>query len=245
MSRKVSLAVGQTARTACARGLLRTGVDEKSGELLTVSVPAERVGRAARLVAATVTELLADRWNAVDVDVPDSGEWAVCPTCSWQGDRDQGAWQRIAARGLAHQTKTVADRATDAMAIRTVVDRLEAGAVIAPTAPKTSRDRSKAGPTGHKSTRPTPGRRRAPSPAKPFGRVGKRPEGHAHTHRGRLPRAAHRHQGVTTISTPATSRHRPRGAALGAGFHLHAHATPPWWERIPEPDAMSDTGSPS
>ncbi|MCX4693110.1 zinc ribbon domain-containing protein [Streptomyces sp. NBC_01408] len=160
-------------------------------------------------------------------------KWAICLACSWQGDRDQGAWQRIAARGLAHQTKTVADRATGAMAIRTVVDRLEAGAVITPTAPKTSRDRSKAGPTRHKSTRPTPRRRRTPSPARPFGRVGKRPEGHAHTDRGRLPRAAHRHQGVTTISTPATSRHRPRGAALGVGFHLHAHATPPWWERSP------------
>lgn len=172
-------------------------------------------------------------------------KWAICPNpdCSWQGDRDQGAWQRIAARGLAHQTKTVADRTTGAMAIRAVVDRLEAGAVITPTAPKTSRDRSKTGPTRHKSTRPTPRRRRTPSPARPFSRAGKRPEGHTHTDRGRLPRAAHRHQGVTTISTPSTGRHRPRGAALGAGFHLHAHATPPRWEHVLEPDAMSDTGS--
>ena len=26
-------------------------------------------------------------------------KWARCPVCGWQGDRDQGAWQRIAARG--------------------------------------------------------------------------------------------------------------------------------------------------
>jgi len=32
-------------------------------------------------------------------------KWARCPGCGWQGDRDQGAWMRIAARGLAHQPK--------------------------------------------------------------------------------------------------------------------------------------------
>ncbi|MFD9408430.1 zinc ribbon domain-containing protein [Streptomyces sp. NPDC059989] len=68
-------------------------------------------------------------------------KWAICPTCSWQGDRDQGAWQRIAARGLTHQAKTVTDRSTGTMAIRTVVDTPEAGAVVTPTAPMTSRDR--------------------------------------------------------------------------------------------------------
>ncbi|MGW0391971.1 zinc ribbon domain-containing protein [Streptomyces sp. NPDC003042] len=169
-------------------------------------------------------------------------KWAICPSCSWQGDRDQGAWRRIAARGLAHQTKTVTDRTTGVMAIRTVVDTLEAGAVITPTVPRTSRaDRSKTGSTRRQTARPAPRRRRAPSPARPTGPAGKRPEGHAHTDRTRLPRAAHRHQDVTTISTP-TSRHRPRGAALGAGFHLHAHATPPRWD-IPPPDTVSGTGS--
>ncbi|WP_245606420.1 transposase [Streptomyces himastatinicus] len=40
-------------------------------------------------------------------------KWAICPNteCGWQGDRDQGAWRRIAARGLTHQNKTVTDRA--------------------------------------------------------------------------------------------------------------------------------------
>ncbi|MGN9843884.1 zinc ribbon domain-containing protein [Nonomuraea sp. H19] len=61
------------------------------------------------------------------------------------------------------------------------------------------------------------------------------------TDRMRLPRAAHRHQDGTTISTP-TQRHRPRGAALGAGFHLHAHATAPRWAP-PMPDTTPDMGS--
>ncbi|WP_251060508.1 transposase [Streptomyces sp. ISL-100] len=180
-------------------------------------------------------------------------KWAICPDrygCGWQGDRDHGAWRRIAARGLTHQTKTVTDRATGAMVIRSVVEKLEARAVIRP-APKTSRDRSKTGPTRRHTARPAPRRRRAPSPAGPSGPAGKRPEGHAPTDRTRLPRAAHRHQSMTTISTPSprlrpggppSGRHRPRGTALGAGFHLHAHTTPPRWAE-PAPDTTSDTGS--
>jgi len=175
-------------------------------------------------------------------------KWASCPSCHWQGDRDQGAWQRIAARGLTHQTKTVTDSTSGAMVIRTVVDKLEAGAVITPTTPKTKKtsrnNRSKTGPTRHRTTRPAPRRRRAPSPTSPTGPAGKCPEGHAPTDRHRLPRAANRHQDVTTISTP-TNRHMPRGAPLGAGFHLHAHATAPRWEHTLEPDTTSGTGSPS
>ncbi|MEW2396737.1 zinc ribbon domain-containing protein [Streptomyces sp. NPDC046862] len=181
--------------------------------------------------------------------------WAICPNpqCDWQGDRDTGAWQRIAARGLAHQTKTVTDRATGIMSIRSVVDKLETTAVVTPATKASRADRSKTGPTRHRTTRPAPRRRRAPSPTGPTGPAGKRPEGHAPPGRMRLPRAAHRHQGVTTISTPSPGlrpggppprRHRPRGAALGAGFHLHAHATPPRWAD-PTPYAMSDMGSPT
>jgi IS605 OrfB family transposase len=157
-------------------------------------------------------------------------KWARCPACSWQGDRDQGAWQRIAARGLAHQVKTAADRTSGALVVRSVSDDLEARAVI--TAPQASRkDRSKTGPTRRRSTRPAPRRRQAPSLAGPSGPAGKRPEGHAHTDR-RLPRAADRYQGGHAISS-STKRHQPRGVALGAGFHLHAHATPPRWEPDP------------
>ncbi|MFF7978221.1 zinc ribbon domain-containing protein [Streptomyces sp. NPDC007901] len=181
-------------------------------------------------------------------------KWAVCPDrdgCGWQGDRDTGAWRRIAARGLTHQTMTVVDRTTGQMVVRAVVDNLEAQAVITPTAPQASRtDRSKTGPTRQRRTRPAPRRRRVPSPTSPSGLAGQRPEGHVPPGRMQLPRAAQRYQGVTTISTPTAGPrpgrppcgpHRPRGAALGAGFHLHAHASPPRWEQIP--DSTSDTGS--
>ncbi|WP_226899917.1 zinc ribbon domain-containing protein [Nonomuraea phyllanthi] len=177
-------------------------------------------------------------------DRPAISGWkgASCPNpaCGWQGDRDQGAWQRIAARGLTHQTQTSVERTTATMAIRSVSESLEAQALITPNTPKTDRtDRSKTGPTRRSTTCPAPRRRRAPSPARPLAPAGQRPEGPASTDRP-LPRAAHRHQGGATTSTP-TTRHRPRGAALGAGFHLHVHATPPRWETIP--GTMSSLGS--
>jgi hypothetical protein len=169
-------------------------------------------------------------------------KWAICPNndCGWQGDRDHGAWRRIAARGLTHQAKTVIDRTSGTMVIPSVVDKLETTAVITATAKANRKDRSKTGPTRHHTPRPVPRRRGAPSPTGPSGPAGKRPEGHAPADRTRLPRAAHRHQGVNAISTPTTRRHRPRGAVLGAGFHLHAHASPPRWETIPE--THSDSG---
>ena len=186
-------------------------------------------------------------------------KWALCPNpeCGWQGDRDTGAWQRIAARGLTHQAKTVVDRPSASMVIRSMVDKLEARAVVTPasTVQIRRKDRSKTGHTRRQTSRPAPRRRRAPSPARPTGPAGQRPEGHVHTGRTRLPRAAHRHQGVTTISAPFPqpsapadqgrphhSRHRPRGAARGAGFHLHVHATPPRWAH-PTPDTTSGMGS--
>jgi IS605 OrfB family transposase len=152
-------------------------------------------------------------------------KWARCPSCGWQGDRDQGAWQRIAARGLAHQPKTAAGRVTGTMLVRAVDDSLEATAVVAaPYAP--GRDRSKAGPTRGRTSRPAP-RRRGTPPAPPPGGA-QRPGGHAHTARTPLPRAATRDQGATTIGcTPSPHPHQARGAALGMGFHLNAHATPP------------------
>lgn len=171
-------------------------------------------------------------------------KWALCPNpeCGWQGDRDMGAWQRIAARGLVHQSMTVVDRASGIMIIRGLVDILEARAIVEPaTASIRRNDRSKTGPTRHRTTRPAPRRRGAPSPTGLSSPAGKRPEGHVPTGRKRLPRAAHRHQVVTTISTPTTGQHRPRGAALGAGFHRHVHAAPPRWETVPRP--QSDSGS--
>ncbi|MGW7672803.1 zinc ribbon domain-containing protein [Streptomyces sp. NPDC054775] len=171
-------------------------------------------------------------------------KWALRPNpgCGWQGDRDTGAWQHIAARGLTHQTRTVTDRAVGALTIRSVVDTLEIQAVVTPATQASRKDRSKTGPTRRRTTRPAPRRHRAPSPTRPTGPAGKPPEGHAPPGPKQLPRAAHPHQGVTTISTPTTGRHPPRGAALGAGFHLHAHATPPRWTE-PTPDLTLHMGS--
>jgi hypothetical protein len=79
-------------------------------------------------------------------------KWAICPNpdCGWQGDRDNGAWQRIAARGLAHQDAT-AGRA-GAMAIRVITNSAEAAALITPEPPGS--DRFKAGPTPATSSTP-------------------------------------------------------------------------------------------
>ncbi|MER5918298.1 zinc ribbon domain-containing protein [Streptomyces sp. NPDC001982] len=234
------------------RGQIANRVRHLAAEtgIAVVTVPARNTSR-------HCPQCLTPLWHRKAPDRPTAPgwKWAICPDrdgCGWQGDRDMGAWRRIAARGLTHQAETVTDRTTGQLAIRSVVDELEATAVITPTARQASRiDRSKTGPTRQQPTRPAPRRRRAPSPTRPHGPVGKRPEGHAPTDRTRLPRAVHRHQGVTTISTPSpgprpgeppSSRHRPRGTTLGAGFHLHAHATRPRWE-IPLPDTTSDTGS--
>ena len=51
--------------------------------------------------------------KAPDQPTEPGWKWASCPGCGWQGDRDQGAWQRIAARGLTHQRKTTTSPARD------------------------------------------------------------------------------------------------------------------------------------
>jgi hypothetical protein len=125
------------------------------------------------------------------------------------------------------------------MTVRKVDDELEQRAVVAPYASgHVVRDRSKAGPTPRRSTaRRAPRRRTAPSPPRPGGRGGQRPEGHATPARPPLPRAAARDQRVNaTCTEPARRPHRARGAALGAGFHSNAHATPPQREPDPQHD---------
>lgn len=157
-------------------------------------------------------------------------KWASCPGCGWQGDRDHGAWMRIAARGLAHQDTTALDRKAGTMSVRAVDQTLETRAVIIPYTASLG-DRSKTGPTPrrNKTSRPAPRRRGTPSRPGPPGPRRQRPEGNATPARSPLPRAAARDQGEqdTISSTPARRPHRARGAALGAGFHLGAHATPP------------------
>ncbi|WP_425428564.1 zinc ribbon domain-containing protein [Streptomyces yerevanensis] len=99
-----------------------------------VTVPARNTSRH----CPHCLEVLRHR-KASDRPTTPGWKWALCGSCGWQGDRDQGAWKRIAARGLTHQARTVTDRTTGAMAIRSVIDTLEAGAVITPTVPKTCR----------------------------------------------------------------------------------------------------------
>ncbi|MFD6876136.1 MULTISPECIES: zinc ribbon domain-containing protein [unclassified Streptomyces] len=236
--------MGRTMNTRLSQQVRGRIVDRIRGAaaemgIAVVGVPARNTSRHCPRCLA----LLRHR-KAPDKPTTPGWKWAFCPDCGWQGDRDQGAWQRIAARGLTHQATTATDRTTGRMGIPAIVAACEADAIITPAAPENARaDRAKAGSTRRRTARPAPGRRGAPSSTGPEGSVDRRPEGHVHKDRRRLPRAAHRHQGVTTMGeVPTTGRHRPRGAALGAGFHLHAHATAPRWE-IPLPEHTPGAGT--
>ncbi|MFD9281420.1 hypothetical protein ACFWD7_29680 [Streptomyces mirabilis] len=74
MSRKLPLGEGETARTASAHGVLRAGVEEKTGEVLSAAVLSERVVWAGDLVSGMAADLLGTHWNTTDVDVLASGE---------------------------------------------------------------------------------------------------------------------------------------------------------------------------
>lgn len=170
-------------------------------------------------------------------------KWAICPACGWQGDRDHGAWMRIAGRGLSHQEKTTVDRTTGTMVVRKINTALDAHSAVTLYAPV--KDRTKHGPTPRrrKTSSPAPRRRGTPSPVRPGGPAGQRPEGRVITARPPLPRAVSRDQGAVTASETSTvrCRHRVRGAALGAGFHLNVHATPPRWSSGLHPNPGSTT----
>jgi hypothetical protein len=224
MGRTMNTRLSQTVR---GRIVHRIGHIAAEHGIAVVTIPARGTSRHCPRCLAVLLHC-----KAPDTPTAPGWKWARCPACGWQGDRDTGAWQRIAARGLTHQAKTTTGRVSAAMTVRAVDDNLEAQAVITPYA--SGRDRSKNGPTARKSTpRRAPRRRTAPSPPRPARRGGQRPEGHATTARHTLPRAASRDQCATTTSQiPVRRPHRARGAALGAGFHLHAHAAPP---REPDP----------
>lgn len=98
MSRRLALAAGQVARSATARGLLRGGVDERTGESLPARVVAERVGWAADLVAAMAADLLAEHWNAGDVArlaAGVDGAGRVLPSNAWMALRRLGWGVRV------------------------------------------------------------------------------------------------------------------------------------------------------
>ncbi|MDD9379965.1 zinc ribbon domain-containing protein [Streptomyces sp. ZAF1911] len=172
--------------------------------------------------------LTAFRHHAAPDNTRPGWKWATCPhaRCGYSADRDVAAWQRIGARGLQHQHLTVLDRTSGTYVIRRTVQVLDQPVQH----PKpTNPDRTKSGPT---RDRPVPRqRRRVPAPpgtpaATPAaaGPGGKRPAGRQPqqpTHR-RQRRGGR--QAPHTMSTP--NRHQPTGARLGAGFHLHTHATP-------------------
>ncbi|MGW5434859.1 hypothetical protein ACWET9_48585, partial [Streptomyces sp. NPDC004059] len=88
MSRKLPLADGETSRTA--RALVRTGVEEKTGEVVTTAALAERVGWCTELAAAMMGALLAEHWNTADVNTLASGQDAggrKLPSNAWMALR--------------------------------------------------------------------------------------------------------------------------------------------------------------
>ncbi|MEH0418871.1 hypothetical protein [Streptomyces sp. B21-083] len=74
MSRRPPFGEGETGRTARARTVLRTAVEEKTGALVAAPVLAERASWAASLVSGIVEALVTGHWNTADVDRPASGE---------------------------------------------------------------------------------------------------------------------------------------------------------------------------
>ncbi|MEU6324688.1 transposase, partial [Streptomyces sp. NPDC047009] len=102
MSRKLPIGKAETSRTACARTLVRTGVDEKTGEVLTQAVLAERIGWCSDLVAGMVSVVLAERWNSRDVKVLASGVDGVgrnLPSNAWMALRRLG-WSSAPPEGV-------------------------------------------------------------------------------------------------------------------------------------------------
>ncbi|MGW0999247.1 hypothetical protein ACWD5V_39470 [Streptomyces sp. NPDC002523] len=100
MSRRLRLGEGEVARTACARGLLRVGMVEKTGKVLSAAVLAQRVGWAADLVSGMAADLLAAHWNATDVNTLASGTArAGLPSNAWMALRRLG-WITGPAGGI-------------------------------------------------------------------------------------------------------------------------------------------------
>ena len=107
MKRRPKAADGTVGRTACARVLIRGGVDEAAGEVLTAGELASRVSWCAALVSGMASALLAAHWNAPDVGALASGTDAAgrpLPASAWMALRRLG-WAASVAEGV-----TVSDR---------------------------------------------------------------------------------------------------------------------------------------
>ncbi|WP_345637676.1 zinc ribbon domain-containing protein [Rugosimonospora acidiphila] len=219
LNRRLSGAVRGQVSTAVHHLATKAGV-------AVVRVPARGTSSCCPRCGATVRHVKApDRLVA-------GYRWTTCG-CGLSADRDHAAAQRIAARGLANQTRTRRDPTTGGGIIRTAIDapihphrprrRKKTPGAAAPSRPR--RDRRKNGPT-RQQVRPAtfrcspllPSRRQTPAPAdSPQAVTGKRPA-------GRLPQETH--PGLQVPTTIPTRPHRVRGALLGHGFHHLVHATP-------------------
>ncbi|MGW5669935.1 hypothetical protein, partial [Micromonospora sp. NPDC003776] len=145
MSRTVSLVEGEASRTACVRAFVRAGVDEKSSEVLSQAVLAERVGWCADLVAGMVSGLLAQRWNAADVRVLACGVDAGgrrLPSNAWMALRRLG-WTVTVREGVRVNDRIVRMVQEQAgRALRSVTWRADLTAGILATWPADPRKRT-------------------------------------------------------------------------------------------------------
>ncbi|WP_371567282.1 hypothetical protein [Streptomyces canus] len=176
MSRKLPLAGGEIVRTACARGVLRTGVEEKTGELLSAAVLAERVGWAADLVSGMVAVLLAEHWNAADVDVLAAGEdtgGRPLPSNAWMALRRLG-WTVGPAGGIRVNDRIVriAQEAAG-RTLRAAKWRADLTAGVLATWPA---DPARRTPKEWDRVREAVRARSSPPRPRPAGRIGPRPD---------------------------------------------------------------------
>ncbi|MFE9648297.1 hypothetical protein ACFYO0_30120 [Streptomyces sp. NPDC006365] len=211
MRRKIQLGEGQTERVACASVSAFRGLDTVTGEVLGTQVLAGRVGWLTSLVEELCTQVTSPHWNRPDLARLASGRdcsGARLPSNAWMALRTLG-WGASVPDGLylPDRVRRVAEEQAG-RALRSAWWRSEITDAVLATWP--------VGPDAD------PLRRTETQWAAL--RCGKRPAGRmpqSPTHRSQR---RGRRQAPHTMSTP--TRHQPRGARLGAGFHLHTHATP-------------------
>ncbi|MFE2585911.1 transposase, partial [Streptomyces sp. NPDC059378] len=138
MSRKLPLSEGETSRTACARTLVHAGVDEKTGEVLTAAVLAERVGWCTGLAAGMTASLLGEHWNTADVNTLAAGvdaQGRKLPSSAWMALRRLG-WTTAAPEGVKVNDRIVrAVQEQAGRALRSVKWRADVVAAILATWP--------------------------------------------------------------------------------------------------------------
>lgn len=203
MNRRLGTAVRSTVFEALAHTAAKAGI-------AVVTVPARGTSAGCPRCGGKVRHA-----KSPDRPTTPGHKWSVC-ACGLSCDRDHAAAERIAARGLLGQASATRTRSGALVTRATVDGRVRRTPAARDKTSQTPR-RPRRGP---RSSSPSPLRRRVPSPAM----AGHRPEGRLCSDSGaRAPRS----QGSTTRAHMRhLPRHRPRGAARGAGFHLHAQATP-------------------